>query len=365
MGQVGFASGAANGKLRVPKPSARWLVGLCLALAHLPQPALPAAAYPARQVTLVVPFPASGPADIAGTNAITRLLKLMQAHSAPALTDILANRIRGELGASLGSPVVLERRSRAKTIEGTGFAARAAPDGHTLLLAASATMVIYPGLYRSLPFDPLKSFVPVARYAHMPIVLVTHPGFPANTVQQLLEKARLDPGELNFASAGDMSTSHLAGQLFKSMTGAAIEHASYNGGIAAVNGVITAQVDFAFVPLPAALPFLHGGGIKALGIADRVRYPGLPAVPTISEAGVRGYEAAAWYAVYAPAGTPQEAVSLLNYALVKGLASEQTRRLLLSQGLQAAPSTPEELGAQMRAERAKWDAVVKSLTPPR
>ncbi|MBI4195643.1 MAG: tripartite tricarboxylate transporter substrate binding protein [Betaproteobacteria bacterium] len=332
------------------------IILLCAAL-----DAADAEAYPDKEITLVNPFPATGPVEVAGSVAINKVLRLLHDQIAPSVTDALAWRMRQALSSRLGKPVILERRSRGRTVDAHRHVARAVPDGHTLILSGNATMVIYPRLVRDLPFDPLRDFVPVALVARMPVALVAGTRSPAGTTAQFITMARQAPGRLYLGSSGDFSTAHLAVELFKSATGTAIEHVSFNGGNAAVKAVAARQIEAALVPLPALLPYLNGGRVHLLGIAQRERYPGLPDAPTLIETGLVDFEVSGWYGLFVPAGTPDRVVAYISDKIAEGMASEQTGRFLLSLGLLRAHLGPRELAELMRAETARWGPMIDAL----
>lgn len=319
-------------------------------------------AYPDRPLTLVVPFPATGSADITGTPRITKLIKMMQTLSTPSLTDSLAQQLAQVLTGALGQPVNLERHPSGKTIAGTRYAARATPDGYTLLFAGNPTITIYPSLYPSLPFDPARDLMPVATIAWLPIALIAASDNPAQTVGYLIERARLMPGQINYAAVGDGSTAHLTGELFRVMSGTEIVRVNYNGSVPAVNAVFTRQVEFGFVPLTAVLPYLEGGKVRIIAVASAARHPAAPEVPTIAESGLTGFEASGWFGVFAPARTSSAIVSLLNYEINKALATEALQRALSSQGLLAAPGSSEEFRALIEKDRARWARLLKMAT---
>lgn len=321
-----------------------------------------AAAYPEKEVKLVNPFPVTGPADIAGSTTVNKVLRVMQNHAAPPVTDVLAWHLRQTLSFALDKPVALERRSRWRTIEGHRYVAQAAPDGYTLLLAGNGTIIIHPQVVRDVAFQPLQDLTPVALMARMPMVLITAAGSNVRSVQQFVEQARAAPGRLHLGSSGDFTTAHLAGALFKSVTGTALEHVSYNGGAAAVRGVIAEQIEAAFVPLPAVLPYVGNARLRALGIADRERHPALPDVPTIGEAGVPGFEVSAWYGLFAPAGTPARVITHINARIAAELQSVRTRRLMVSQGLHAAHLPPDQFSELLRAENRRWAPLIDALS---
>jgi tripartite-type tricarboxylate transporter receptor subunit TctC len=220
-----------------------------------------------------------------------------------------------------------------------------------LLFAGSAALFIRS---REPGFSPLREFAPVAFVAHMPMMLITASESNATSVRQFVEQARTAPGRLHLGSAGQLTTSHLAGELFKRVTGTALEHVAFNGGSAAVRGVITKQIEGAFVPLPAVLPYAANVRLRALAIVSAARHPAFKAVPTMDEAGVAGADLSAWYGLFAPAATPRDVTSRIHAALAPELQSAETLRLTLSHGLQAAQLSHEEFVDLVPADFRRW-----------
>jgi tripartite-type tricarboxylate transporter receptor subunit TctC len=309
-----------------------------------------------------MPFPATGSADIYGSPRITKLVKMMQTLSTPSLTDTLALELVQSLSGAFERPVNLQRHPRGKTIAGTIHAARAKPDGYTLLFAGNPTITIFPSLYSKLPFDPLKDLLPVAAFAHMPIALITESDNPARSVRDVIDHARMLPGQINYAIPGDASTAHLTGELFRAMSGTHIVHVTYNGSVPAINAVVTRHVEFGFVPLPAVLPYVEGGKIRIIAVSSGSRHPSVPSVPTVAESGLAGFDAYGWFGIFTPARTSGAIVSLLNYEINKALAEEALQRSLLTQGFTAAPGSTEEFRELIRKDSERWAPLVRSAT---
>lgn len=322
----------------------------------------PVYAYPDRPLTLVVPFQASGSPDIEGTTRIGKLVKVMQTLSTPSLTDALAQDLAHSLSIALGQPVNLNRQARGNTVDGTRYAAQAVPDGYTLLFAGNPTLTIYPALLQRLPFNPVRDLTPVANLARMPLALITASDNPSKTVRDLIAHARRLPGQINYAAVGDGTTAHLTGESFRIASGTEIVHINYNGSVAAINAVVTRQVEFAFAPLTAVLPYLNGGNIRIIGIASSARHPAVPQVPTIAESGLDRFEADGWFGVFVPARTPGAIVSLLNYEINRVISEEALQRSLSGKGLLAAPGTPGEFRALIEKDRERWASLLKTIT---
>ena len=323
--------------------------------------AVSAAAYPERPVVLILPFPGTGSTDIAGIPRISKLARIMQNVSAPSLTDNMVQDIQQSLAAALGQPVNVLRRVRGKTNLGARYVAQSAPDGYTLLFADAPTITVFPVLNPKPPVDVATELVPVGMFARMPIALIAATDHPPETVREIVDRARRLPGSINYGSAGEGSTSHLTGELLAAMTGAPIVHVNYNGSLPALNAVLTGQVELAFVPLPAVLPYLPGGKVRIVAMASSMRHPAVAGIATIAESGVAGFDASGWFGLFAPARTPSAVISLLNYDLNRALGEEFLQRALTMQGMLPAPGTSEEFRAQVEADRARWGAILKTV----
>jgi len=323
--------------------------------------AVSAAAYPERAVVLILPFPGTGSTDIAGIPRISKLARIMQNVSAPSLTDNMVQDIQQSLAAALGQPVNVLRRVRGKTNMGARYVAQSAPDGYTLLFADAPTITVFPVLNPKPPVDTATELVPVGMFVRMPIALIAATDHPPETVREIVERARRLPGSINYGSAGEGSTSHLTGELLAAMTGAPIVHVNYNGSLPAMNAVLTGQVELAFVPLPAVLPYLPGGKVRIVAMASSMRHPAVAGIATIAESGVAGFDASGWFGLFAPARTPSAVISLLNYDLNRALGEEFLQRALTMQGMLPAPGTSEEFRAQVEADRARWGAILKTV----
>jgi tripartite-type tricarboxylate transporter receptor subunit TctC len=297
---------------------------------------LPALAqnYPSRSITVVVPFPAGGSADT------------------------LARLIGAKLSESLGQAVVVENKPGAGGNLGTDTVAKAAPDGYTLLLTPSS-IAIAPALYTKLPFDPIKDFAPVTLLASIPMVVVVYPEFPPKTLAELIALAKAKPGEISYASAGNGSTNHLAVELFKIKTGIDMLHVPYRGNPLAVVDVIAGRVPVFFDFVLTGLPHVREGKVRALAVTGAHRSQVLPDVPTVAEAGVPGFEASTWFAVYAPAGTKPEIVEKLNAEILAVLALPKIRERLTSLGVDILAQGPEGLAALTKSDLEKWGPIVQ------
>ena len=241
---------------------------------------------------------------------------------------------------------------------GTDIAAKSLPDGYTVLFTLSSH-TINPAIYPKLPFDTLKDFEPVGTVASLPQILVAHPAFPANTVAELIKVAKERPGFVQFASVGNGSPGHLAGELFNIRTGADIVHVPYRGGGPAINDVVGGQVPLLWVSIPAAAQFVKTGRLKALAVSTTRRSAAFPDVPTVQEAGVPDFEVDSWYAMFVPGKTPKPVIDKLNKALNQVVADPEIRDKLLAQGSEGVGGSPETLGKVVAAELPKWAKLVK------
>lgn len=292
-------------------------------------------AYPSKPIHLVVPFSSGGP------------------------SDVLARAIGQKLGESLRLPVVIENRTGAGGNIGSDYVAKAPPDGYTLILGTVGTHSINAGLYSKLPFDTLRDFAPVALVASATIVMVAHPSVPAKSIRELVTLAKSTPGQLNFASPGSGTPQHLSAELFKTTAGVELTHIPYKGAAPALTDLLGGQVSLGFVSIPAALPHVKAGKLRALGVTATKRSAVAPEVPTIAESGLPGYEVENWYGVLAPAGTPGEIIKKLNAEIIKVLERPDVRESLNTQGFDVLQSTPEQFAAFMKTELVKWAKVVK------
>jgi tripartite-type tricarboxylate transporter receptor subunit TctC len=305
------------------------------ALWLVPAPPCTAQDYPSRTVKVIVPFGAGGPTDI-----FTRLLA-------------------EELRKSLKESFVMENRPGAGTIIGTDAAAKSPPDGYTLLMISS-TQTTTETLVPNKPYKLLRDFVPVASLLNSELVMVVPPSVPVNTVKEFIALAKSKPGALNYASSGVGSNYHMAGELFKNLTGTDILHVPYKGSSGARNDIISGQIEMMFDSLPSMAPIIRSGRVKALGTSGKVRSTILPDVPTLSEAGVPGYEATIWIGLMVPTGTPQPIVTLLSTEINKILARPDVREAWEKQGATPMIMKPEEFGVYVQSEIDKWAKVIKA-----
>jgi len=310
------------------------LLLVALAMANV-YPAL-AETWPTRPIRFIVPFAPGGGGDVVG-------------------------RIIGQrMSDQLGKPLVIDNRAGGGGTLGCELAAKAAPDGYTLLLGNVGPIAVGPALYPKLAYDPVRDFAPVTMIASFPNLLVANPGLPFKTVPELVAYAKSRPGQLNFASAGAGTSTHLAGELFKSVAGIDVVHVPYKGGAAAMTDIIAGQVAYYFGTMPSSMPLAKAGKLRALAVTSLTRSPAAPEVPTIAESGYPKFETAAWYGLMFPTGTPREIVARTNAATMVVLALPDIRERLVHEGSEPLGSTPAQFGAYIKAEIAKWSAVVKA-----
>src|SRR5216683_1493437 len=291
--------------------------------------------YPDRSVRMIVPFAPGGPADI--------------------VARVLAQK----LGERLGKQFYIENQAGAGGNIGMGNAARAAPDGYTLVLVSSSYMV-NPSLYPHVPYDPAKDFVPVTLPAYAPNVLVASPSLPVKSVEQLAEFVKANPGKLSFASAGMGTTPYLSGELFKLSLGADLVHVPFNGSAPAIQSTLGGRPQFTFVVLAPAVPHIREGSLRGLAVLSAERSSALPDVPTIAEAGFPGQEADTLLGVLVPAGTPNEIIDLLHREIVRSVALPDVKERLDAIGFVPVANTPDEFAAVIRVESERWAKVIRA-----
>ena len=309
-------------------------ISLSVSLAAALLPHAHAQTYPDHPLRLVVPFAAGG------------------------TSDILARFVGPPLSAALGQPVVVDNRPGAGSNVGNEIVARAPPDGYTLIMATPA-LASNQALYGKLNYDPIANFAPVTLVAEIPIALVVHPSMPTKTVKELVALAKAQPGKLNFGSSGNGGIGHLVGEMFKSATGVNMVHVPYKGNGPALVDLMSGVLNLTFTDIAGGMPYIKAGKMRPLAIASKRRSAQLPAVPTMVEAGVPGFEATTWFAVFATGGTPQPIINRLNTEIVKSLQAPDIRERLTGLGCEVVGNKPEELAAFLKAEMTKWAKVIK------
>ncbi len=318
-------------------PLRRTLLAATLGAAcTLAAPAFAQDKWPSKPITYVVPFPAGG------------------------TTDILARLIAQKLGPALGTTVIVENRAGAGGNIGSDYVAKAAPDGYTILGGTISSHAINVSLYPKLPYDPVKSFAPVALIGTNANVLVVGANSPYKSVKDLTAAAKAKPGSISFASAGNGTSQHLSGELYKSIAGLDMVHVPYKGSAPAMQDVIGGQVPMMFDTSVVANPFIESGKVRALAVTSAKRTPQLPNVPTMTESGVTGYDLQSWQAIFAPAGVPAPILSRLQAEVAKILKSPEIVERLGKLGMEASTMTPEQFAAFQVAEIGKWAKVIKA-----
>jgi tripartite-type tricarboxylate transporter receptor subunit TctC len=291
--------------------------------------------YPDKPIRVIVPVPAGGTPDV-----VARMV-------APGLSNLL------------GQQLVMDNRGGAGGLIGAELAAKAIPDGYTLFFSSPGALTILPHLQKHVAYDTLRDFLPISLVSIGPFLLITHPSVPAKTVKELVTLAKSEPGKLNYASAGNGAANHLAMELFKSMADINLTHVPYKGAPQAVTDLIGGNVNLMFNSIPPVMQHIKSGRLRLLGVSSAKRSPQLPDVPTISEAGVPGYESITWFGLLAPAKTPSPIVTRLHEALVKVVRTPEMKAQLELQGYDPVGSTPAEFATFIRAESAKYAKVVK------
>jgi len=299
--------------------------------------ALSQSAYPARPIRMISPYPPG------------------------AVVDTLCRTLASPLGDLLGQPIVVENRTGAGGNIGMDVVAKAPVDGYTIGMGGIGPNAINPSVYAKMPFDPVNDLAPITFVASNINVLVVHPSVPARNVQELVTYAKSNPGKLSFGSAGTGTSQHLAGELFKQLTGVEMTHVPYKGAGPAVSDLIGGQIPLMFADISASLAYIRAGKLRALGVTTRERTPLLPGVPTLIEQGIPDFDVNAWFGLFAPARVPREIIMRLNTESAKALGQPATRERLESMGLSPAPDTPEEFARFVRREQERWAKVVKAV----
>ena len=315
-------------------PYCRGLLLLVVA-AQLAPVAMAQEAWPTRPVVIVVPFAAGG------------------------VADLLPRIVGAKLSEKRKQPVVIENKVGASGNIGMAEGARAAPDGYTLVLAPAGNLTVNPILFRTLPFDTYKDLTPVTNLAQVPNVLVVHPSVPARTFKELVAYAKANPGKLNFASPGEGSGAHLAGELLKVDAGVDLVHVPYKGLAPAVNDLLGGTTQMMFAGISTVIQHIRSGKLVALAIATSARSPQLPDVPTVAESGLPGFEVTSWYGIVTRAGTPSAIVNKVQRDMAEALQQDDVRAKLASAGLEPVGSTPEAFDAMIKAETRKWSEIVR------
>ena len=295
-----------------------------------------AQSYPSKPVRIIVPFAAGGG------------------------SDLVARAISPRLSASLRQPVIIDNRPGADGQIGASQVAKAPPDGYTLLVGTTGPMVISPAVETKMPYDTVRELAPITQLVSQPIALVVHPSLPVSTTSQFVAFAKARPGQLNYCSAGTGNGTHLAAEIFSSLTGVKMVHVPYKGTGPAVIDLVSGQVQVMFSSIPVLLPHIQSHKLKALAVGSEERMPMLPGVPTMNEAGIKGFDASSWYGLFAPAGTHVDVLKRLNAETVSALKSPELSKLLSSQGALPVGNSIEQFSSHIRSELVKWKRAVEA-----
>ena len=315
----------------------RWLLTAAVLLAWAP--CLFAQGYPQRVVRMVVAYPPGGS------------------------IDVVARLVNQRLTAALGQQFIVENRAGAAGNIGTDYVAKAHNDGYILLMGSAASISSAPAVYAKLPYDPVRDLAPIVQVANQPNVLTAHPSVPARTLKEFIALAKAHPGKFNYGSSGIGASQHMTAELFAMLTGVKIEHVPYKGGTPAMTDLISGQIDFMFTPAPNAIAFVKSGKIRGIAVTSLRRSSALPELPTMDEAGLRGFELLGWIGLLGPAGTPREIVDRLNAEINKMLGGD-IRVRLTELGLDAVGGTPAQFAAFIRQDIAKYAKIVKTAGIP-
>jgi tripartite-type tricarboxylate transporter receptor subunit TctC len=325
----------------LPRQAASVLVGIALTTGvALTEGRAQPAKYPDRPIKIVVGFAPGGG------------------------TDVAARVLAQKLTEGLGQSVLVENRPGASGMIGAEAVAKAPPDGYTLMMGTQTTLAVAPNLYRKFGLDPTKEFTGVSMTGVSPLALVVHPSLPAQSVKDVIAMAKAKPGALNFGSGGVGTTPHMAGELFALEAGLKIVHVAYRGEAPAINDLLGRQLDFMFANLSATIGNIQAGTLRALAVTSARRTPAAPDILTVAETALPGFDAATWFALVAPVGTPRDIVGRLNAEVKRQLALPDTQRRFVELGMSSESSTPEALDAYIKTEIAKWSKVIREAAIP-
>ncbi|MEQ1773095.1 MAG: tripartite tricarboxylate transporter substrate binding protein [Burkholderiales bacterium] len=287
-------------------------------------------------------------------------IRIIVGQTAGGVSDLIARMVAQRLAEAFKQSVVVENRLGAAGNIGTEMTVRAAPDGHTLLLSSAGPIVINPGLYARLSYEPIRDLAPIAFIASSPLVLVLHPSVPAKNVRELVALAKAQPDRLSYGSGGNGSPPHLTAELFKSMTGARMTHIPFKGSAPSVIALVGGQVDLSFSTVAVTLPQIKSGRIYALAVTSPQRHPAVPQLPTMNEAGMPGFDSQQWFALFGPAALPKDITTRLNTEVVRWLESPEVRTRLSTEGAEPGSLTLDQFGAFIRTDAARWMRVIKA-----
>jgi tripartite-type tricarboxylate transporter receptor subunit TctC len=299
------------------------------------------------------------PVPVLAQSYPTKPIRLISPYAPGGGSDTLARVIATRLTESWGQPVIVENRPGAAGSIGAEAAAKATPDGYTILVTPNAVLTINPHIYAKLRYDPIRDFAPITVATNSPYLLVVHPGVPAANVKELIAYARAKPGQLSYSSSGNGSSTHLAGVLFSQLAGIQLLHVPYKGAAPAIVDLLGGQIQMRFSSVVPVLPHVRSGKLRALGISSAKRYGPLPEIATISESALPGFVVESWYGILAPARTPRAVVAKLNSEIVRHLNSDDMKTRMAADGAEVIGSTPEALAKWIRDDLARWAKPVK------
>lgn len=288
-----------------------------------------------------------------------RAVRLISPFAPGGGADITSRALAQKLTVALGQQVIVDNRGGAGGMLGVDLAAKSPPDGYTFVLGTIGPIAINPSLLSKMPYDPLKDLAPVSQAAVAVNVLVVHPSLPAKSVKELIAIAKARPTDLNYGSSGSGAADHLAGELFNALVKVKMTHIPYKGGAPAMLDLVSGNVQLVFSTLSTATAAIDGGKVRPLAVAGSKRFEGMPDLPTMSEAGLKGFEVNNWYGLFAPAGTAKDIIARANAETVKALAAPDVKKRLMDAGIIATSSSPEGFSTYIRAETAKWGKVIK------
>lgn len=289
----------------------------------------------------------------------TRTVRLISPFAPGGGADITSRAVAQKLSMALGQQVIVDNRGGAGGMVGVEMAAKSPPDGYTLVMGTIGPIAINPSLLSKMPYDPLKDLAPISQAAVAVNVLVVHPSLPAKSVKELIAIARAHPTDLNYGSSGSGAADHLAGELFNTMVKVKMAHIPYKGGAPAMVDLMSGNVQLVFSTLSTATGAIEAGRVRPLAVAGSKRFEGLPELPTMSEAGLKGFEVNNWYGLFAPAGTAKDIIARASAEAAKALAAPDVKKRLMDAGIIATSSSPEVFAAYIRAETGKWSKVIK------
>src|SRR3990167_8326855 len=291
----------------------------------------------------------------------SKVVRIINPYAAGGPSELVARELMAGLGQEFGQQVIIESRPGGGTVIAADYVAKAAPDGHTLLLATAAPLIVMPIINPKLPYDAKRDLVPVGMFATVPNLITVHPSVPANTIGELIELAKREPGKLNYASAGPGTGPHLAGELFNSMAGGNLVHVAFKGAAPAVPEGLAGRVQVSFLNITPQMAHVRAGKLRPLGIASARRSSLLPDVPTVSESGLAGFIIESWNGIAAPAGTPQPVIETLSRAVVKVMSAPAAKERLQKMGAESTPMGREEFAAYLKADEARIGPIVRKL----